>query len=142
MFPQTLLALLTDESNRLLLVRRKGSVLWTLPGGTLRGPVASRAAFLASCCARQIGVTPDFVAPFTEFMFVGESIAVATDGIPPERVRACGRIEASQWHPINSLPVDLLPVACMAIAVHMRARVYQALARPEARSAAPSDSSR
>lgn len=129
MFPQTLLALLMDESNRLLLVRRKGSVLWTLPGGVVRGPVDSRAAFLASCCTRQVGVTPDFVASFAEFVFVGDRVAISADEIPAERARACGRIEASTWFPIHALPMELLPVACMAIAIHVRSRAERGWTR-------------
>ena len=58
---QTILALLNDSAGNLLLVRRKETLLWSLPGGVLRTPMRLRAEFLAVCCRRQVGVTPDFV---------------------------------------------------------------------------------
>jgi len=118
MYPQTLLALLKDPSGRVLLARRKGAVLWGLPGGELREAVDSRPAYLAACCARQVGVTPDFVAPLVEFAFAGAQIALGIDEVAPERVRAGGRMAAVEWFGMTALPVDLLPVACMAVAMH------------------------
>ena len=85
MFPKIVLALLTDSSGRVLLVRRKDSLLWSLPGSALRSSVASRSDFLAVCCRRQIGVTPDFVAPLAELVFSEQSVALGVDGGGPKR---------------------------------------------------------
>ncbi len=120
MFPHTLLALLTDDSGRVLLVRRKNSLLWSLPGGEIRAPVASVQLYLAACCSRQVGVTPDFGGPLIEFDFAGTQVVMGVDEVPHDRARACGRIEASQWFRYDALPVELTPVACMAIALRAR----------------------
>lgn len=112
---QTILALLTDTQGNLLLVRRKESLLWSLPGGVLRTPVRSRSEFLAVCCRRQVGVTPEFVAPLREFEFAGQAVAVGTDDIAHERARACGRVEISRWFQPDELPVDFAPLARMAV---------------------------
>lgn len=116
MFPQMMLAMLTDDSGRVLLVRRNDSLLWTLPGGIVRGLVASRTAFLASCCRRQVGVAPDFVGPMTHFEFSGQSVAVGVDDVDAFRVRACGRVTESHWFQSDALPVDVAPMARLVVA--------------------------
>jgi ADP-ribose pyrophosphatase YjhB (NUDIX family) len=119
---QTVLALLTEAAGEVLLVRRRDSLLWSLPGGVLRHPSSSRTAFLAVCCRRQVGVAPDFVVPLREFEFAGQGVAVGIDDVARERVRACGRVTESQWFRYDALPVDLAPLARMAIGLH-RVRV-------------------
>lgn len=119
MITKTILALLTDAAGELLLVRRKDSSLWSLPGGVLRVPVRSRCAFLIVCCRRQVGVAPDFVAPLREFEFAGKGVVVGTDEIPHDRARACGRVEVSRWFRPDELPVELAPLARMAIGLHL-----------------------
>jgi ADP-ribose pyrophosphatase YjhB (NUDIX family) len=117
---QTILALLNDSAGNLLLVRRKESLLWSLPGGVLRTPTRMRAEFLAVCCRRQVGVTPDFVAALREFEFAGQGVAVGSDEICQHRARACGRVESSRWFRSSELPVDLAPLARMAIGLFQR----------------------
>lgn len=117
MFPQMMLARLTDVSGRVLLVRRSDSLLWTLPGGVARAPVSSRSEFLSSCCRRQIGVTPDFVGPMTHLDFSGQSVAVGVDEIGTERVRACGRVIECRWFQSDALPVDVAPLARLAVVI-------------------------
>lgn len=114
MIPHAILALLTDEAGRTLLVRRKDSALWALPGGTLR-PSADPVALLISCCRRQVGVGPDFVAPPIEMFVAGRTFLVARDEIPHERARACGRVEESRWFAGTELPLNVAPVARMII---------------------------
>jgi hypothetical protein len=80
--------------------------------------VSSRAEFLAVCCRRQVGVAPDFVTPLREFEFAGQAVAVGIDEVPQERVRACGRVTESRWFKPDVLPVDLAPLARMAIGLH------------------------
>ena len=46
MYPRLTAAVLTDSAGMLLLVRRKGSLLWTLPGGEVRRLVRDRASIL------------------------------------------------------------------------------------------------
>lgn len=115
---QAVLALLTDSAGEVLLVRRKESLLWSLPGGVLRMPVRSRSEFLAVCCRRQVGLAPDFVAPLREFEFAGQAVAVGLDDVPRERARACGRVQESRWFRADDLPMDLAPLARMAIGLH------------------------
>ncbi len=118
MFPQILLALLSDSSGRVLLVRRKDSALWSLPGSAVRVPAASRSEFLAGCCRRQIGVTPEFSAPLAYVTLAGLSAEIGVDEISSDRARACGRTAETQWCSPDALPVDLAPIARLGIAVH------------------------
>lgn len=111
------LALLKDSAGLVLLVRRKGSLLWSLPGGLLRDGV-SAADMLSIYCQRQIGSGPDFNAPFLHFRFANRAIMVGCDVIPHQRAGARGRIEASGWFRSDALPVGTEPVARLAVALH------------------------
>lgn len=110
----TVAALLTDAAGSILLVRRKGSALWRLPGGAISYQ-ASVTGMLISLCRRQAGVAPDFVAPFFRFEFAGRTVLVGRDSIPHERARACGWIEAVTWCERGALPMNVDPVAAMTI---------------------------
>jgi hypothetical protein len=80
--------------------------------------VTSRRQFLAVCCSRQVGVTPDFVAPLREFTFAGQRVLFGVDEIAATRARACGRVAESNWFRPDTLPVDLAPTARFAISLH------------------------
>jgi hypothetical protein len=131
----TVAALLSDAAGMILLVRRKRSALWRLPGGDV-GPHASAAGMLVSLCRRQAGVAPEFVAPWFEFTIVGRRVLVAPAEIRHEQARACGWIEAVQWCRPDHLPVALDPAAAMAISLAEAGRV-RAAARALVRSGHP-----
>ena len=109
-------ALLTDADGSILLVRRKRSALWRLPGGEV-GREASIARVLVSLCRRQTGVAPDFVAPLFTFVFSGRRVIVGRDEVRHEQARACGWIESVQWCAPDRLPVGVDPLAAMAISL-------------------------
>jgi ADP-ribose pyrophosphatase YjhB (NUDIX family) len=115
----TVSALLTDASGMILLVRRKNSALWKLPGGDI-GRAASATVMLASLCRRQVGIVPDFVAPLYAFEFAGRRVFVGRDVVRHEQARACGWIEAVEWCHRGSLPVGVEPIAAMAISLSDR----------------------
>ena len=112
----TVSALLTDAAGLILLVRRKGSALWRLPGSVIRS-TASVGGMLVSLCRRQAGVAPDFVAPFFDFEFSGRRVVVGRDEIRHEQARACGWVEAVQWFRRDALPVGIEPFAAVAISL-------------------------
>jgi hypothetical protein len=119
MFPQLLLAFLTNSAGQVLLVRRKDSHLWSLPGSLLHAAVESRTDFLAACCRRQIGVTPVFCSPLRHVSLATVQAAIARDEVPTDRVRACGRVADTAWFSPDALPVELAPVARLVIAGHV-----------------------
>jgi len=112
----TVSALLTDPAGAILVVRRKGTALWRLPGGII-STGASVTGMLLSFCRRQVGVAPDFVAPLFEFEFSGRRVVVGRDEIRHAQARACGWIESVQWCRRDALPVGLDPLAAMAISL-------------------------
>lgn len=130
MFPHMLLAVLTDSSGRVLLVRRKDSLPWTVPGGVMRSPLLSGGHFLAICCRRQIGVTPEFLAPLAMLSDAEQSVAFGTDEIRADAVRACGMVAECRWFRRNSLPDDLAPLAQQAISARAGANLGE-LRSPE-----------
>lgn len=121
-------AVLTDADGSVLLMRRKRSVLWRLPGGETTYD-ASIMRLLVSLCRRQVGVAPDFVdAPFT-FEFAGQRVIVACDEVPNDKVRACGWVDAVQWFRPDALPLEIEPVAAVAISLRHDDQARQILKR-------------
>lgn len=112
----TVSALLTDAAGAVLLVRRKRSALWSLPGGEI-SVTASISGMLLSLCRRQVGVTPDFIRPFYTFEFSGRRVIVGQDDVRHEQARACGWIESVQWCRPEALPVGTDPLAAVAISL-------------------------
>lgn len=116
MQPNAVYALLHDSSGSILLARRRGTVLWGLPGGEVRS-TTPLSELLGTYCARQVGMAPDFVAAFAEFTLAGKRIAVGVDQIPTARAAARGRVEAVCWMNPGKIPGEIDPVARMAIAL-------------------------
>ncbi len=124
-------ALLFDSAGSILLVHRKGSALWRLPGGDI-SRTASVMGMLVSLSRRQVGVAPDFVSPLFTFEFSGRRVIVGRDEIPHERARACGWIESVQWCRPDGLPLGLDPLAGMAISLREDPRVLALAQAPGA----------
>lgn len=116
MQPNQVFALLTDAAGSMLLARRRGSILWSIPGGDAR-PGVPLDELLATYCQRQIGAMPDFVLPFTEFTLAGGRIAVGFAEIAHARAGARGRTEAVVWIRPEAVPAETDPVARMAVAL-------------------------
>lgn len=114
--PNAVFALLSDQSGMILLVRRRGSLLWSMPGGELRGP-CQMDEMLTTYCQRQIGVSPEFACQFVEFTLGGKRIAVGVDEIPKARAAARGRAEAVQWVSRTALPSQIDPAVRLAVAL-------------------------
>ena len=114
--PNAVFALLTDQAGMILLIRRRGSLLWSLPGGDLRGP-CQLDEMLTTYCQRQVGVSPEFACPFTEFTLGGKRIAFGVDQVPKARAAARGRVEAVQWVQSSTLPTQIDPSVRMAVAL-------------------------
>jgi ADP-ribose pyrophosphatase YjhB (NUDIX family) len=119
-------ALLTDTTGTVLLVRRRGSALWTLPAGELR-PGTPTDDLLTAYCQRQTGITPESFGPLEAFTFGGAHHSVATAIVPRTRAGARGRIEAINWARPEALPTETDPVARFAVAT-MLARLTAARA--------------
>jgi ADP-ribose pyrophosphatase YjhB (NUDIX family) len=115
-------ALLTDGRGNVLLIRRKRSALWRLPGGEI-SPQASVTGMLVSLCRRQVGVVPDFVQPLFRIEFSGRRVTVGRDEIRHEQARACGWVEAVQWCRPDALPLGVDPLAAVAISLQTDPRV-------------------
>jgi ADP-ribose pyrophosphatase YjhB (NUDIX family) len=110
-------ALLFDPNGSILLIRRRDSVLWGLPGGDVRG-FDQLEEVLATLCARQTGVRPLFGGPFERFTLAGMQVAVGIDDITPGRVAARGKVQAVHWlKPSGEAPGELEPTARLAIAL-------------------------
>ena len=114
--PNAVFALLSEQSGLILLVRRRGSLLWSLPGGDLRSPCQVD-EMLTTYCQRQVGVSPEFACRFIEFTLGGKRIAVGTDEIPKARAAARGRAEAVQWVSRTALPSQIDPAVRLAVAL-------------------------
>ena len=112
-------ALLTDTSGNVLLVRRRGSALWTLPAGEVR-PGTPLDELLTSYTQRQTGIAPDALGPPQSFSFAGSSHYVAHSPVPRARAGARGRIEAISWAQPEAMPTDMDPVARVAVATMAR----------------------
>jgi ADP-ribose pyrophosphatase YjhB (NUDIX family) len=112
-------ALLTDTTGTVLLVRRRGSALWTLPAGEAR-PGTLIDDLLTSYCQRQTGITPDAFGPQQPFTFGGKSHSAAVAVVTRARAGARGRIEAIQWAQASALPTETDPVARVAVASMLR----------------------
>ena len=123
------LALLANVSGNVLLARRRDSSLWSVPGAVLRARTVSRMEYLAACCRRQVGVTPVFVAPLVTVDLAGITAMIGVDEVPADSVRACGRVGETKWFSPDALPVDLAPVARLAIATHFQRRSATLLER-------------
>ena len=114
--PNAVFALLSDQTGMILLIRRRGSLLWSLPGGELRGPCQID-EMLTTYCQRQVGVSPEFACQFTEFTLGGKRIAFGVDQVPKARAAARGRVEAVQWVQPDTLPTQIDPAVRMAVAL-------------------------
>lgn len=114
--PNAVFALLSDQTGMILLIRRRGSLLWSLPGGELRGPCQVD-EMLTTYCQRQVGVSPEFACRFTEFTLGGKRIAFGVDQVPKARAAARGRVEAVQWVQSTALPSQIDPSVRMAVAL-------------------------
>lgn len=112
-------ALLTDTSGNVLLVRRRGSALWTLPSGEIR-PGSPPHELLTSYTQRQTGIVPEALGPLQSFSFAGTSHLVAHAEVPRARAGARGRIEAISWARPEAMPTDMDPVARVAVAIMAR----------------------
>lgn len=109
-------ALLRDSSGSILVIRRRGSALWSLPGGSLR-PNAVSEDLLTTFCQRQVGITPDFDGSLKEVVISDIPVVLAQAEVPRARAGARGRIEAVSWVVSNQLPYDMEPVARLAISM-------------------------
>ena len=114
-----LYALLTDSTGCVLLVRRRGSALWSLPGGELR-PGTPAEDLLTAYSQRQTGIVPDGFGPLEVFAFAGSTHAVATGNALRARAGARGRIEAIHWGRPEALPTETDPAARVAVATMLR----------------------
>lgn len=112
-------ALLTDTAGFVLLVRRRGSALWSLPGGELR-PSTRAEDLLTTYCQRQTGVVPDSFGAVQGFMFAGVYHCTALATANRARAGARGRIEAISWSRGDALPTETDPVARVAVATMQR----------------------
>lgn len=109
-------ALLHDSVGSILLVRRKGSLIWGLPGGEIRN-AEQMGEMLTTLCARQIGIRPDFFGPFERFTLAGLNVVVGVEQIVPGRAAPRGKVEAVHWMKAGVAPGEFEPTARMAIAV-------------------------
>ncbi len=131
-FPNAVFALLSDQTGLILLIRRRGSLLWSLPGGDLRGPCQID-EMLTTYCQRQVGVSPAFACRFIEFTLGGKRIAFGVDQIPKARAAARGRVEAVQWVQPTVLPAQIDPSVRMAVALIQQEQDLQRRAEAQAR---------
>jgi len=107
-------ALLRDSSGSILVIRRRGSALWSLPGGSLRANVVAE-DLLTTYCQRQVGITPDFDAAMEDVVISGIPVVLAKAEVPRARAGARGRIDAVSWVVAGQLPYDMEPVARLAV---------------------------
>lgn len=112
-------ALLTDTTGTVLLVRRRGSALWTLPSGELR-PGTPTDDLLTAYCQRQTGIAPDAFGPVQAFKFAGAHHSVAAAVVTRTRAGARGRIEAISWARPEALPTETDPSARVAVATMLQ----------------------
>lgn len=109
-------ALLTDETTgTVLLVRRRGSALWTLPSGEVR-PGTPADDLLTAYCQRQTGISPEFTGPLQAFALAGIPHLVAMAHVVRTRAGARGRIEAISWVSPTAMPTEMDPVGRVAVA--------------------------
>lgn len=120
-------ALLTDTTGTLLLVRRRGSALWTLPAGEIR-PGTPPDDLLTSYAQRQTGIVPESFGPMQPFTFAGVPHLVACATATRARAGARGRIEALSWVRPDALPTETDPVARVAVATMLKQMVAAAVA--------------
>jgi hypothetical protein len=116
MHTSQIFALLVDSLASVLLIRRRGSILWGLPGGDVK-PSIPMDELLATYCHRQVGASPDFAGTFSEFTLAGRRVALGFGEVPHARAGARGRVEAVLWMRPDNVPNDMDPIARMAIAV-------------------------
>jgi ADP-ribose pyrophosphatase YjhB (NUDIX family) len=109
-------ALLYDSAGSILLVRRKESILWGLPGGEVRGH-ENLVEMLVTLCARQIGLRPDFISPFEHFTLAGMRVAVGVEQVVPGRAAPRGKVQAVHWMKGGAGPGEFEPTARLAIAL-------------------------
>lgn len=112
-------ALLTDTTGYVLLLRRRGSALWNLPGGEVR-PAMNSDDLLNIYCQRQIGVAPESFGPIQAFVLAGVPHAVAVGTILRARASARGRVDAVHWVRLDALPTETHPAARVAVATLAR----------------------
>jgi ADP-ribose pyrophosphatase YjhB (NUDIX family) len=129
MHPQVIHALLSDSNGAVLLVRRKGAVLLSLPGGDVRG-IERLQELLTTLCTRQVGVAPDFLQPITQFTLAEKRVALAFAEILHARAGARGRVEAVFWVRPEKLPPEVDPIARYAVALYEQNRRTRAMTRP------------
>ena len=109
-------ALLFDPNGSILLIQRRDSVLWGLPGGEVRG-FEQLQEILSTLCGRQTGVRPDFAGPFEYFTLAGMKVAVGVDEVTPGRVAARGKVQAVHWMKGGVAPGEMEPTARLAVAL-------------------------
>lgn len=117
-------ALLRDSSGSILVIRRRGSALWSLPGGSLRAHVVAE-DLLTTFCQRQVGITPDFDGSVENVILSGIPVVLAKAEVPRARAGARGRIDAVSWVVASQLPYEMEPVARLAIGMFAPARAAE-----------------
>jgi len=122
-------ALLRDSSGSILVIRRRGSALWSLPGGALRANAVSE-ELLTTYCQRQVGITPDFAGSEDSVVISGIPVALAHAEVPRVRAAARGRVEAVSWVDSAQLPYQMEPVARLAIGLFPPVRKAEAVVEP------------
>ena len=114
MQPKNVHALLTEPSGLVLLIKRRNSALWGLPGGTVR-PSSQLEDLLVTYCRRQVGIAPEFQAKFEEIIFAGIPIKIGLAEVIKIRAGARGRIDAVSWVNPASPPYEMEPAARMIV---------------------------
>lgn len=114
MQPKNVHALLTETSGSVLLIKRRNSALWGLPGGTVR-PSSLLEDLLVTYCQRQVGIAPEFQAKFQEIVFAGIPIKIGLAEVLKVRAGARGRIDAVSWVNPASPPYEMEPAARMIV---------------------------
>ena len=114
MHPKNVYALLAEPSGSVLLIKRRGSALWSLPGGLVR-PTSLIEDLLVTYCQRQVGIAPDFQVKFQEIVFAGIPIKIGLAQVVKVRAGARGRIDAVSWANPVSPPYEMEPAARMIV---------------------------
>lgn len=114
MQPKNVHALLSESSGSVLLIKRRNSALWGLPGGAVR-PSSRLEDLLVTYCQRQVGIAPEFQARFEEVVFAGIPIKIGLAEVLKVRAGARGRIDAVSWVNPASPPYEMEPAARMIV---------------------------
>lgn len=114
MQPKNVYAILTEPSGSVLLIKRRSSALWGLPGGIVR-PSSRLEDLLVTYCQRQVGIAPDFQEDFEEIVFAETPIKIALAEVPKVRAGARGRVDSVSWVNPASPPYEMEPAARMIV---------------------------